>query len=102
MWNDKHCLHGMMVVGEGVWQIQNKDQMCHLVRIGDSNDSTVFHISKRIFKVTLSPIFPFKCERCSTAVAPAIHDPIINELHASGRNVVHSLGSCILLAKNIV
>jgi hypothetical protein len=46
--NDDKChLTGVLVTGEGKWCINRKEQMCHLVRINDFDDSIVFHIVKK-------------------------------------------------------
>ena len=84
----------MLVVGEGVRRVQHKDQMCYLVRIGDINHSTLFHISKKNFKVTPSPLVPFQSET-RAPVVPAINAPVVDELRASGRNVVPNIGNLL-------
>jgi hypothetical protein len=90
--NNKRHLDGVLVVGKGIRWIRHKDQMCYLVRIGNIDNSTIFYISKRNFKVTLSGAVPFNSEM-RAPVEPAIDAPVINELRASGRNVVPNIGN---------
>jgi hypothetical protein len=92
--NDKCRLKGVLVVGKGVWRVQHKDQMCYLVCIGDINDGTIFHISKKNFKVTLSPLVPFQSET-HAPVVPVIDAPAVNELCASGWNIVPNIGNLL-------
>ncbi len=57
--NNKRRLTGVVVTGEGVRRIRNKDQMCYLVCIDEVNDGTIFYISKKNFKVDTKAATPF-------------------------------------------
>ena len=61
--NDKKRLFGVLVTGEGVRRVQHKDQMCYLVRVPKIDDSTIFHIVKKNFKILAAPAVPFDSER---------------------------------------
>ena len=91
--DDKRRINGALVVGEGVRRIRHKDQMCYLVRIGDIDDNTVFHISKKNFKVTLSGPIPFESEVRAPAPPPAADAPAVDEQRTSSRNVVANVGN---------
>jgi len=60
--NDKRRLFGVLVTGEGIRRVQHKDQMCYLVRIPEIDDSTIFHIVKKNFKILAAPAVPFDSE----------------------------------------
>ena len=59
---DKRRLFDVLVTGKGIRKVQHKDQMCYLVRIPEINDSTIFHIVKKNFKVLKAPAVPFESE----------------------------------------
>mgnify|MGYP006167120049 CR=1 FL=1 len=61
--NDKRRLFGVLVTGEGIRRVQHKDQNCYLVRIPEIDDSTIFHIVKKNFKILGAPAIPFDSER---------------------------------------
>ena len=90
--NDKRRLTGVVVVGEGVRRIRNKDQMCYLVRIDEVDDGTIFYISKKNFKVDTPPATPFESEARAEPVRG--HDALVrDELRAAGVNVVSNVGN---------
>jgi hypothetical protein len=89
--NDKRRLTNVVVMGEGVMRIRNKDQMCYLVRINEINDGTIFHIAKKNFKIDTAPAVPFDSET-RLPMAPAINASVVNEIRAAGRDVVSNVG----------
>ena len=90
--NDKRRLTGVVVMGEGVRRIQNKDQMCYLVRIDEVDDGTIFFISKKNFKVDTPAAIPFESEALAQPVRG--HDALVrDQLRAAGANVVPNVGT---------
>jgi hypothetical protein len=61
--NDKQGLFGVLVTGEGIRRVQHKDQMCYLVCIPEINNSKIFHIVKKNFKILGALAIPFDSER---------------------------------------
>jgi hypothetical protein len=90
--NDKRRLTGVVVMGEGVRRIQNKDQMCYLYRINEVDDGTIFFISKKNFKVDTLAAIPFESEALAQPVRG--HNALVcDELRAAGANVVPNVGT---------
>jgi hypothetical protein len=69
--NNKRRLFGVLVTGEGIRRVQHKNQMCYLVRIPEINNSTIFHIVKKNFKILSAPAIPFESEALAVHVEPA-------------------------------
>ena len=61
----------MLVTGKGIRRVQHKNKMCYLVRIPEINDSTIFHIVKKNFKVLSALAIPFESDAPAMHVEPA-------------------------------
>ncbi len=71
--NNKRHLLSMLVTGKGIQKVQHKSQMCYLVRIPKINDSTIFHIVKKNFKVLSARAIPFESEVPTMSENPLPH-----------------------------
>jgi hypothetical protein len=90
--NNKCCLFGVLVMGEGIRRVQHKNQMCYLVRIPEIDDSTIFHIVKMNFKVLPAPAIPFKSKAPAVHVDPApVPGKAANPDRIANRNVVPNI-----------
>ena len=90
--NDKRRLFGVLVTGEGIRKVQHKNQMCYLVRIPEIDDSTIFHIVKKNFKVLSAPAVPFESESPNVPVVPApVTGEALNPDRIADRNVVPNI-----------
>ena len=59
--DDKYCLMGVLITGEGQKVINRKIQNCYIVYIPEIDDSSEFYIVKKNFQV-ISPAQPFPGE----------------------------------------
>jgi hypothetical protein len=93
--NDKKRLFGVLVTGEGIRRVQHKNQMCYLVRIPEIDDSTIFHIVKKNFKILAVPAVPFDSERpAAMRVDPApvaVPGEAVNPDRIADSNVVPNI-----------
>ena len=90
--NDKRRLFGVLVMGEGIRKVQHKNQMCYLVRIPEIDDSTIFHIVKKNFKVLAAPAVPFESEAPNVPIVPVpVTGEALNPDRIADRNVVPNI-----------
>ncbi len=93
--HDKCRLFGVLVTGKGVRKVQHKNQMCYLVHIPEINDSTIFHIVKKNFKVLSAPATSFESKvpavRENCPPAPVIPDEALNPDRIADRDVVPNI-----------
>jgi hypothetical protein len=94
--NDKkRHLFGVLVTGKGIRWVQHKDQMCYLVRIPGIDNSTIFHIVKKNFKILGAPAIPFDSERPAAMRLDPVLVPVpgaaVNPDRIADRNVVPNI-----------
>ncbi len=82
--NEKQCLTGVLVIGEGKPHVNKKEHMCYLVCIPEINDGSTFHIVKKNFKVDIAPpeIFESKCAPRNNTRATAAAVPNVEHARA--------------------
>jgi hypothetical protein len=82
----------VLVTGKGIRRVQHKNKMCYLVRIPEINDSTIFHIVKKNFKVLSALGIPFESKAPAVHVEPApVPGEAANPDRVADRNVVPSI-----------
>jgi hypothetical protein len=85
----------VLVTGEGIRRVQHKDQMCYLVCIPEFDDSTIFHIVKKTFKILGTPAIPFDSERPAAMRMDPAPVPVLGEAvnpdRIANRNVVPNI-----------
>jgi hypothetical protein len=93
--SDKRRLFGVLVTDKGIRRVQHKNQMCYLVCIPEIDDSTIFHIAKKNFKILAAPAVPFNSERpTAMRVDPApvaVPGEAMNPDRIADRNVVPNI-----------
>ncbi len=66
--------------------------MCYLVRIPEINNSTIFHIVKKNFKVLSAPAIPFESKAPTVHVEPTpVPGEAANPDRVADRNVVPNI-----------
>jgi hypothetical protein len=93
--NDKRHLFGMLVTGDSIRKVQHKSQMCYLVHIPEIDDSTIFHIVKKNFKVLSAPAIPFESKmpamRENPLLALVIPGEVLNPDCIADRDVMANI-----------
>ena len=91
---ERRRLAGVLVTGEGIRRVQQKDQMCYLVCIDDIDDSTIFHIVKRNLRIESPPAIHFESET-RTPIArvnpPPVPGEAVNPDRILDRNVATNI-----------
>jgi hypothetical protein len=90
--NNKRRLFDVLVTGEGIRRVQHKNQMSYLVRIPKIDNSTIFHIVKKNFKVLSAPAIPFESKAPAMHVEPTlVPGEAANPDWVADRNVVPNI-----------
>ena len=90
--DEKRRLTGVLVVGEGNRHVNRKEHPCYLVRIPEIDDSSIFHIVKKNFKVEVAPPVVFESEVAEPVNVPAPTAPSTAAVErASDRNVISNV-----------
>ena len=57
--DDKHRLKGVVIMGQGTFKVNRRQQECYCVRINQFDDGTIFHIVKGKLHIDQAAAVPF-------------------------------------------